>query len=213
MAKNEIKKYTLIPDKLQLGYNKLKARAAVFADKKNQSMDKLDAQGVFSWLNIIESHPQYAYQGPRFIKIGSNSGEEFREKVLIPWLNKLRTPEYEGYRGIIDFDGTEIYTPSFLHEAFGGAVYQGYVELLDIEFVGIPKEELKRIYKYMRMQLSKQKLLERCDVVRSQAIKMHRSQEVIELDILMGFIKQGTTGDMQKFQDRLNILAKSIQTM
>ncbi len=56
----------------------------------------------------------------------------------------------------------------------------------------------------------KQRLLERCDVVRSRAVKTGKSQEIIELDILMGFVKQGTAGDMPKFRDRLKVLAKAV---
>ncbi len=81
---------------------------------------------LIAWLWVVADNPEYTYQGPRLKSIGENSGEEFRELVLIPWLDKLRTPEYCNYQPVVDFDGTEFFNPSFLHEAFTGAVKQGY---------------------------------------------------------------------------------------
>lgn len=53
------------------------------------------------------------FPGPREIKIGPNSGEEFRENVL----NKF----YEENQPILlDIDGTKVsFGPSFLSESFG----------------------------------------------------------------------------------------------
>ena len=64
----------------------------------------------------------FKYQGPRFINLGSNSGEEFRDVYLIPWLNENKTDEILE----IDFEGTIVYTPSFLEESFGGAIRKGF---------------------------------------------------------------------------------------
>ncbi len=97
---------------------------------------------------VVRFHPEYKFQGPRFRSIGENSGEEFRESVLIPELDKMRTHKVK-YRFVIDFSGTEVFTPSFMHEAFGGAVRKGYTELLGAYFVAVPDVEEKRVRKYM----------------------------------------------------------------
>lgn len=55
------------------------------------------------------------YPGPRYIKLGSNSGEEFREKYLIEKLKQ--DPEV-----IVNLDGVLGYGSSFLEEIFGGVV-------------------------------------------------------------------------------------------
>ncbi|PNH98457.1 STAS-like domain-containing protein [Vibrio diazotrophicus] len=55
------------------------------------------------------------YPGPRYIKLGANSGEEFREQHLI---NKLR----EDPKVSVNLDGVLGYGSSFLEEIFGGIV-------------------------------------------------------------------------------------------
>ena len=51
------------------------------------------------------------YPGPRFIRLGKNSGEQFREKVL--------RPIFESDDNIdIDATGVMSFGPSFLDEAF-----------------------------------------------------------------------------------------------
>ncbi len=97
---------------------------------------------------VVRFHPEYKFQGPRFRSFGDGSGEEFRESVLIPELDKMRAHKVK-YRLVVDFSGTEIFTPSFMHEAFGGAVRKGYIELLDAYFVDVPDVEEKRVRKYM----------------------------------------------------------------
>lgn len=95
-------------------------------------------------LKIIERNPNFAYEGPRFKSLGDNSGELFREEHLIPWLKALQG------KGIIDFEGTIIYMPSFLEEAFGGAVRKGfYKELKNVKFINIEKEYEEDLYKYI----------------------------------------------------------------
>ncbi len=101
-------------------------------------------------LRILEVNPKYEYQGPRYISIGPNSGEEFREDVLIPWLKNLHISGYEFHEAYINFCGTHTYNPAFLHEAFGGAIKKGYDVLFNVELIGIPREERARIGKYMR---------------------------------------------------------------
>lgn len=54
--------------------------------------------------------------GGRYRKDGSDSGEEFREDVLIPEFDQLSS----GEKLTIDLDGGYGYPVSFLEEAFGG---------------------------------------------------------------------------------------------
>lgn len=55
--------------------------------------------------------------GPRFRTEGEYSGEEFREKILLPRFDLARK---EGLQLQVDLDGGYGYAPSFLEEAFGG---------------------------------------------------------------------------------------------
>lgn len=57
------------------------------------------------------------YPGPRYIRLGDYSGEEFRDKWL---LNELMQGDIA-----IDFDDVYGYGSSFLEEAFGGLVRKG----------------------------------------------------------------------------------------
>ena len=41
---------------------------------------------------IKDCGENYKYQGPRFSKLGPESGDEFRDKYLIPWLEKTVMP-------------------------------------------------------------------------------------------------------------------------
>jgi len=75
-------------------------------------------------MKICEVCRGYEYEGPRFIKLGPFSGEEFREKHLSNWLNTLDDQE----KAIIDFEGTRMYSPSFLEESFGGVIRNAKTE-------------------------------------------------------------------------------------
>ena len=57
--------------------------------------------------------------GPRYIKQGRNSGEEFRKDLLIPRYKKARERKR---KLIIELDGVYGYPPSFLEESFGGLI-------------------------------------------------------------------------------------------
>ncbi|MCA9469843.1 MAG: STAS-like domain-containing protein [Nitrospira sp.] len=59
------------------------------------------------------------YPAGRFIADGPASGEEFRERFLLPALRNNNSL-------IIELDGTRGYGSSFLEEAFGGAVREGF---------------------------------------------------------------------------------------
>lgn len=90
--------------------------------------------------------PQFAYQGPRFRDLGPNSGEEFRDDYLIPWLIEKQGNN----RPVIDFAGTRMFSPSFLEEAFGGAVRKGYGEIIrQIKFLHMPKSWENDLIKYI----------------------------------------------------------------
>jgi len=69
-------------------------------------------------LKVCEPREEYRYQGPRFEYLGPFSGEKFRKTRLLPWLDTLDIQE----ESIIDFTGTEVYSPSFLEESFGGTI-------------------------------------------------------------------------------------------
>jgi hypothetical protein len=60
----------------------------------------------------------------RFLKDGNDSGERFREGLLLKAIK-------EGGPIIIKLDGTAGYHSSFLEEAFGGAVRKGYISSSD----------------------------------------------------------------------------------
>ena len=53
--------------------------------------------------------------GPRYRQYGQHSGEEFRDDWLEPAFTKFDTV-------VVDFDGVEGYSASFLEEVFGGLV-------------------------------------------------------------------------------------------
>ncbi len=96
-------------------------------------------------LKITDCKQDYKYQGPRYKKLGPESGEEFRDDYLIPWLK-----ENKGKNDLqIDFSGTVVYTPSFLEEAFGGAVRKGYSEVKSLKFINLPDEQRKKIHEYI----------------------------------------------------------------
>lgn len=57
--------------------------------------------------------------GPRHISEGQFSGEDFRETVLIPLVEKAKL---QNEKILIDLDGGYGYPTSFLEEAFGGLI-------------------------------------------------------------------------------------------
>ena len=102
-------------------------------------------------LRILDCKKDYAYEGPRYIRLGPESGEEFRDTFFIPWLE-----EFSGEHDLcIDFDGTIVYTPSFLEETFGGAVRKGFPQVKEIKFINLPDEQKTDILKYIEDALQK----------------------------------------------------------
>lgn len=59
------------------------------------------------------------FPGPRYERLGPYSGESFRKKVLIPIIES-------GEKVVIDLDGVIGFGSSFLEEAFGGMVREGF---------------------------------------------------------------------------------------
>lgn len=58
--------------------------------------------------------------GGRVPEEGPNSGQEFRDNILVPALKKFAGEI------VVDLDGTDGYGSSFLEEAFGGLVRLGF---------------------------------------------------------------------------------------
>lgn len=63
------------------------------------------------------------FPGPRSPSIGPNSGEEFREEILIPAIKQNGVQELS-----VNLDGTYGYGSSFLEEAFGGLVRKKVID-------------------------------------------------------------------------------------
>lgn len=57
--------------------------------------------------------------GARYEKEGPDSGEKFREEILLP---KYKEAKEKGDKLCIDFDGCYGFATSFLEESFGGLV-------------------------------------------------------------------------------------------
>lgn len=83
------------------------------------------------------------YPGPRERKMTEQpetSGEEFLEKHFIPWLEKNKNADTL----VVNLDGAASYPPSFLEEAFGGAVRKGYGDqVAKVEIISNDEPELK----------------------------------------------------------------------
>lgn len=65
------------------------------------------------------------YPGGRYVTDGPNSGERFREELLLPSLAESKTIT-------IILDGTKGYPSSFLEEAFGGIVREKKYSAADL---------------------------------------------------------------------------------
>ncbi len=96
------------------------------------------------------------FPGGRFKKYGPDSGEEFREKRLIPAIKELK----EGEKLIIDLSEVYTYAPSFLDEAFSGVIrkkvlsYEDFIKKIDFKadppnqfFIGMIRKFLEETKK------------------------------------------------------------------
>jgi hypothetical protein len=102
---------------------------------------------------IIKILRDFSYTpGPRYIDEGPNSGEHFRQTIL---LDAMRTCIQNDEILTIDLDGTAGYGRSFLEESFGGMVrvdkvpYQAIVDHLKVVSEEEP-EWIAKIDGYLR---------------------------------------------------------------
>ncbi|MDR0506932.1 MAG: STAS-like domain-containing protein [Dysgonamonadaceae bacterium] len=101
-------------------------------------------------LSLVKEYPQYKFPGHRDRKQSENSGEEFRDDILIPFLNKNK-----GKKIIIDLSGATGYPPSFLDEAFAGCIERGIMDIIEAEIKGIDEVERERIQRYIGKAIDK----------------------------------------------------------
>lgn len=80
----------------------------------------LNGQSSYSMNNPTVNVSDFTtFPGPRYKKLGSYSGEEFRDNILIPRIRKY------GRDLVVNLDGVMGYGSSFLEETFGGAIRAG----------------------------------------------------------------------------------------
>ena len=78
-------------------------------------------------MKTIRIAEHFPFPGPRYERIGPQSGEEFR-KFLIKRLKDFYGEDYSQNNNLqitIDLDGTIGYGSSFLEEGFGGLLRHG----------------------------------------------------------------------------------------
>lgn len=93
---------------------------------------------------------RFTYPGPRYIYLGDNSGEQFRNTII----DAVRS----GDEVVIDLDGTEGYGSSFLEEAFGGLIRAGVAHNLVRNIKIISNEEpdlIDEIKSYIEDEIEK----------------------------------------------------------
>jgi hypothetical protein len=95
-------------------------------------------------LNLVKEFPRFKYPGHRSRAQSENSGEEFRDDILIPFIKNNRD-----HNIIINFEGAVGFPPSFLEEAFGGCVIKGIDEITQVKVIGIDEIEEERIKRYI----------------------------------------------------------------
>lgn len=101
-------------------------------------------------MKLIKVANRYPCPGPRFIKLGPSSGEEFK-KWIVSEIQK--DPNLT-----IDLDGTEGYGSSFLEEAFGGLVRENVdINIVkNIKFISKEEPELiDEIHEYIEDEICK----------------------------------------------------------
>jgi hypothetical protein len=108
---------------------------------------KEDMNGQIKTLVVCEQSQKYRFQGPRYRDLGDASGEEFRDECLLPWLASLEDEE----SAVVDFEGTVVYSPSFLEESFGGAIHadkKNKEKFKNISFLNMDPIWLEKLNKY-----------------------------------------------------------------
>ncbi len=92
--------------------------------------------------------------GPRYKKDGEYSGEQFRDKILLPKFKECSDND----KVIIDLDGGYGYPSSFLEEAFGGLarLFPQEQVLAKLEFISTEEPSLiETIKKYINKARTK----------------------------------------------------------
>ena len=89
-------------------------------------------------MKTLKMCPRFEFEGPRFRNMGPNSGQEFQEEVLFPFLDSLDSSE----EASIDFKGTKAFSASFLDEAFSGKRISLplYEKIRKLSFKNLPYE-------------------------------------------------------------------------
>lgn len=103
-------------------------------------------------MKTIKVSDRYPCPGPRYIKLGPSSGEDFKN-----WIKKELDRDTEL---TIDLDDTEGYGSSFLEEAFGGLIRDGVnVNIVrNIKFISNEEPELiDEISEYIEDEVKKQR--------------------------------------------------------
>jgi len=104
-------------------------------------------------LNLIKEYPNFKYPGHRSRSQSINSGEEFRDDILIPFLKK-----YKGDNIIINLEGAVGFPPSFLEEAFGGCVEKNFYEITEAKIIGLDEIEQERVKRYIDKAIEAKKM-------------------------------------------------------
>ncbi len=92
-----------------------------------------------TYYNFVKEFTKYP--GPRFIRLGKHSGEEFRENILRPILESDNS---------IDIDATGVlsFGPSFLDEAFSPLASEYGIELFKSK-IKFHSDDDKMLYQKM----------------------------------------------------------------
>lgn len=91
------------------------------------------------------------YPGLRYRDSSKNSGEAFRDDILIPALK-------ENSCVVVDLDGTMGYGSSFLEEAFGGTVRKGHTLTLEcLDLRSTDNSLIKEIWEYINEEMERKK--------------------------------------------------------
>lgn len=78
-------------------------------------------------MKIVKVSERFPYPGPRFKRLGPQSGEEFKHSML-KILKETYGDNFTENNNVIitvDLDGTRGYGSSFLEEGFGGLIREG----------------------------------------------------------------------------------------
>jgi hypothetical protein len=95
-------------------------------------------------LNLVQDFPRFKYPGHRYKSQSMNSGEEFRDDILIPFIKNHINENI-----IINLEGAAGFPPSFLEEAFGGCIEKGITDIVKVQIMGVDGIEQDRIKRYI----------------------------------------------------------------